>query len=81
MAKVLLSVRIPDDLMHKIEIEAAKTKKDKTSVTIDLLNRGLGTLGESPLESANYVPVEKFDAAIANLTKEIESIKELEAVA
>ena len=72
MAKVLLSVRIPDELMHQIDIKATETKRDKTSITIELLERGLETLGTAPIESANFVPVERFEEAIANLTADLE---------
>ncbi len=76
MAKVLLSVRIPDDLMGEIDALSAKTKRDKTSVTIDLLERGLSSVTESPLTTANYVTVETFEKAIADLTGELETLKE-----
>lgn len=81
MAKVLLSVRIPDDLMGEIDALSAKTKRDKTSVTIDLLERGLSSVTESPLTTANYVTVETFENAIATLKKELlDDLKESEPV-
>lgn len=82
MAKVLLSVRIPDDLMAEIDALSAKTCRDKTSVTIDLLERGLSSIGDNPLTTANYVTVENFESVIESLRKEFvgkdEKIKQLE---
>ena len=81
MAKELLSVRIPSELMDKINGIAAKTRRDKTSVAVELLQRGLDTVNASPIESENFVSTEKFEAAIANLTQEIEAVKKLEELA
>ena len=79
--KELLSVRIPPDLMGDIDALSAKTRRDKTSVTIDLLERGLATLSEAPIKTANYATVEEMQEmgnAIASLRSELESLKELE---
>lgn len=81
MAKELLSVRIPSELMDKINGIAAETRRDKTSVTVELLQRGLDTVNGQPIESDNFVSTEKFEAAIANLTQEIEAVKKLELAA
>ena len=78
MAKVLLSVRIPDDLMTEIDVLSAKTKRDKTSVTTELLERGLSSIGSNPLESENYVSIETFETAIAALRDEVETLKKSE---
>jgi predicted transcriptional regulator len=75
MAKVLLSVRIPDDLMGEIDALSAKTKRDKTSVTIDLLERGLSSVTESPLTTANYVTVETLETAIAALRSQVDRLE------
>lgn len=72
--KELLSVRIPGELMTQIDVLMAGTRRDKTSVAIELLERGLETLGKAPIESENFVPVERFEAAIADLS---EGLKEL----
>lgn len=81
MAKELLSVRIPSELMDKINGIAAETRRDKTSVTVELLTRGLDTVNASPIESENFVSTEKFESAIASLSEQIQQLKELEAVA
>ncbi len=81
MAKELLSVRIPSELMDRINGIAAETRRDKTSVAVELLQRGLDTVNGEPIESENFVSVEKFEAVIANLTVEIEQLKKLELVA
>ena len=75
--KELLSVRIPPELMGEIDGLAAKTKRDKTSVTIDLLTRGLGTLSEAPIKTANFATVED----LAALREELEAVKKLESIA
>jgi predicted DNA-binding protein len=79
--KELLSVRIPAELMTRIEVLMAKTKREKTSVAIELIERGLQTLDDAPIESENFVPVERFEAAIASLTKEVEELKKPELAA
>jgi hypothetical protein len=56
----------------------ASTRRDKTSVAIELIERGLQTVEDAPIESENFVPVERFEAAIASLTKEVEELKKLE---
>ena len=80
MAKVLLSVRIPDNLMGEIDALSAKTKRDKTSVTVELLERGLSSIGDNPLTTANYVSLETFETAIAALKDEVATLKESEPV-
>ena len=80
MAKELLSVRISSELMDRINGIAAEKRRDKTSVTVELLTRGLDTVNDSPIESDNFVSTEKFEAAIANLAKEVEELKKLEPV-
>lgn len=81
MPKELLSVRIPPELMSKINDIADETRRDKTSVTVELLMRGLNTMKASPLESDNFVSAEKFEAVIANLAQEVAELKKLELVA
>ena len=80
MAKVLLSVRIPDELMTEIDVLSAKTKRDKTSVTVELLERGLSSIGDNPLTTANYVSLETFETAIAALKDEVETLKKSEPI-
>jgi predicted DNA-binding protein len=80
MAKVLLSVRIPDNLMGEIDALSAKTKRDKTSVTVELLERGLSSIGDNPLTTANYVSLETFETAIAALKDEVETLKKSEPI-
>jgi predicted DNA-binding protein len=79
--KELLSVRIPADLMKRIEVLMAEKRRDKTSIAIELVERGLNTLGDAPIESENFVPVERFEAAIASLKEEVKSLKESELAA
>lgn len=76
MAKVLLSVRIPDDLMTQIDIQCAKTKRDKTTIAIELLERGLESVGNVPLKSENYATIQDLEA----LREEIECLKKLDAI-
>lgn len=78
MVKELLSVRIPSELMRKIDGIMGETQRDKTSVAVELLQRGLDTVNGQPIESDNFVSTEKFEAAIANLSKEIDDLKKSE---
>lgn len=71
MAKDLLSVRIPSELMDRISGIAAETRRDKTSVAVELLQRGLNTVTTQPMESDNFVSTEKFEAAIAQVRSEV----------
>ena len=72
MAKELLSVRIPSELMDKINGIAAETRRDKTSVTVELLQRGLDTVNAEPMESENYVSSERFESAMVTLTAKLD---------
>lgn len=75
MAKELLSVRIPSELMDRLNGIAAETRRDKTSVAVELLQRGLDTVNAEPIESENFVSTEKFEAAIANLTGQLSEVR------
>jgi hypothetical protein len=77
MAKVLLSVRIPDELMTQIDVQAAKTKRDKTAIAIELLERGLESLGNAPIKSENYATTQDLET----LRGEILEIKKLSLAA
>lgn len=78
MAKVLLSVRISDELMGEIDAIAAKTKRDRTAITTELLQRGLEGIQDKPITTANYATIEDMEALKAELMREIEAVKELE---
>ena len=73
MAKELLSVRIPDELMTQINMECAKTKRDKTAIAIELLERGLESLGNAPIKSENYATTQELET----LRAELEAVKKL----
>lgn len=73
MAKVLLSVRIPDELMTQIDVQAATTKRDKTAIAIELLERGLESLGKAPIKSENYATTQELET----LKQELEAVKKL----
>jgi predicted DNA-binding protein len=77
MAKELLSVRIPDELMRKINMECANTKRDKTAIAIELLERGLESLGNAPIKSENYATTQDLET----LRGEILEIKKLSLAA
>jgi predicted DNA-binding protein len=76
MAKILLSVRIPDELMTKIDIQCAKTKRDKTAIAIELLERGLESVGNAPIKSENYATIQDLEV----LREEIECLKKLSRI-
>ncbi|MFM7580453.1 MAG: hypothetical protein ACKO5Q_26420, partial [Microcystaceae cyanobacterium] len=67
-------------LMTEIDVLSAKTKRDKTSVTTELLERGLSSIGDNPLGTANYVSLETFEDAIAALRDEVETLKKSEPI-
>jgi predicted transcriptional regulator len=76
--KETLSVRIPAELMDKINGLAAETRRDKTSVVVDLLTQKLDKVEDSPHDCVSN---QRFEAAIARLSHEVAELKKLELVA
>ncbi|MEB3310357.1 MAG: ribbon-helix-helix protein, CopG family [Snowella sp.] len=71
MASVFLSVRIPDLLMAKIDALVAKTKRNKTEVIIEIVERGLQSLEIDSRQSANYASIQQLEV----LNQEIDRLK------
>ena len=77
-AKRLLSIRIPPELDRQIAALAKGTERDKTSIAVELLQRGLETRDDAPIKSAKFVPREDFESLqtqVAALSQEFRQLR------
>lgn len=81
LKKETLSVRIPPELMAKIDGIAAKTRRSKTSVAVEVIERGVQCFDVPPVDSERFVTAERFEEVVTHLRQEVAELKKLELVA
>lgn len=81
LKKETLSVRIPPELMAKIDGIVAKTRRSKTSVAVEVIERGVQFFDVPPVDSERFVTAERFEEVVTHLRQEVAELKKLELVA